>query len=185
MVCHFNSQLKIFIRKHNEKAVCSPLYIHSFQLFQSRKFSDAEKFNFTYSDPSQLITTADRLKYYRCKSLLLQRDIASYAKIDLSTYKTYEQTGRDYYPIESLKKIAELLRVDIIDLLDDYNLFLYNGQGQQIRELRESMKLKQCEFAKLYDVNRKTVERWESNQVQIFKSTWEKLFKSSDLKFKN
>jgi len=60
----------------------------------------------------------------------------------------------------------------ITDLLDDYNLFLYNGQEQQIRKLRKSMGLTQYEFGKLYGVNRRTIERWENEKVQIFKSTW-------------
>jgi DNA-binding transcriptional regulator YiaG len=39
------------------------------------------------------------------------------------------------------------------------------------------MKMKQSEFAELYGVNRHTVVRWEKDQVQVSKSTWEKLFK--------
>jgi len=155
----------------------APLYIHSFNLFQPHKLVDAEKFNITYSDPSQLITTADKLRYYHYKKALLQRDIADYAGIDRSTYNSYEHDERDYYPLEHLTKITEILDVNIEDLLDDYNMFLYQGQGRQIKELRKSMKLTQYEFGKLHGVNRRTIERWENEKVQIFKSTWEKLFK--------
>jgi len=34
------------------------------------------------------------------------------------------------------------------------------------------MGLTQYEFGKLYGVNRRTIERWENEKVQIFKSTW-------------
>ncbi|MCL2088160.1 MAG: transcriptional regulator [Oscillospiraceae bacterium] len=155
----------------------APLYIHSFNLFQPHKLLDAEKFNITYSDPAQLISTADKLRYYRYKKALRQIDVADYAGIDRSTYNSYENDERDLYPLEFMQKITQILDVKIEDILDDYNMFLYHGQGRKIKELRKSMKLTQYEFGKLHGVNRRTIERWENEKVQIFKSTWEKLFR--------
>ena len=169
--------IKILTKVINGVAVYVPLFIFSFKMLQPHKLVDAEKFNITYSDPSLLVSTADKLRYYRYKKALRQRDVADYAGIDRSTYNSYEQDERDYYPIEPLSKIAEVLAVDMSDLLDDYNMFLYNGQGEKIKELRKSMKLTQFEFAKLHGVNRRTIEQWEHEKVQIFKSTWVKLFK--------
>jgi len=111
------------VRYDNGALRYAPLFIHSFNLFTPHKLVDAEKFNITYSDPSQLISTADKLRYYRYKKALLQRDIADYAGIDRSTYNSYEHDGRDYYPLQTMQKIAEILEVDIMDLLDDYNMF--------------------------------------------------------------
>ena len=166
--------------RNSRKAVAyAPLYIHTFKLFQPHTIAEAEKFNITYSDPSTLTTTADKLRYYRYKKALLQKDVANYAGIDRATYGSYEENKRDYYPIDTMGKIAELLEVDIVELLDEYNLFLYHGQGQQIKTLRKSMGLLQREFAKLYGVDRHTIVKWETDKVQIFKSTWEKLYKKT------
>ena len=167
----------MMVRNTNGVVDYAPLYVHSFDLLQPHKLVDAAKFNITCPDPSQLTLTADKLRYYRYKKALRQRDVADYAGIDRSTYNSYEQDERDYYPIEILKKIAEVLEVDVEELLDDYNRFLYDGQGRQIRAMRKSMGLTQHQFGKRYGVSAGAVKRWEGNRVQIFKSTWEKLFK--------
>lgn len=107
--------------------------------------------------------------------MLLQREVAEYAGLDRTTYIHYESRERDYYPADKLEKIAELFDIDVTDLLDDYNRFIYDGQGWKIRKLRKSMSLTQYQFGKLYGVSAGAVKRWESDQVTIFKSTWEKL----------
>ena len=81
------------------------------------------------------------------------------------------------YPLDKMELIAELLDVPVTELLDDFNLFLYNDQGRQIRAKRESLGLTQGQYAKLLGVNISNLKRWENNKVQIFKSTWEKLFR--------
>jgi len=135
---------------------------------------EAEKFNIIYTDPTQLISTSDKLRYYRYKKALRQKDVAAYIGIDLSTYVKYEQVNRDYYPLEQISKIAELLEVEVENLLDDYNLFLYRGQGQQIKALRKSVKLSQGEFGKLIGVaSRRTVESWEWDKSIVSKRVWE------------
>ena len=78
--------------------------------------------------------------------------------------------------MDKLKKLANLFGVNIKKLLDDYNLFLYNGQGKQIKALRKGLGLTIPEFAKLYNTTPNTVRNWENNKVIIFKSSWERLF---------
>ena len=63
----------------------------------------------------------------------------------------------------------------ITDLLDEYNRFLYDGQGWQIRKIRKSMGLTQYQFGKLYGVSAGAVKRWESGKVRVTKGTWERL----------
>lgn len=123
-----------------------------------------------------LTTTADKLRYYRYKKSLLQREIADYAGINESTYIHYENPEHDYYPVDKLSRIAELLEVKITDLLDEYNRFLYDGQGWQIRKIRKSMRLTQYQFGKLYGVSAGAVKRWESGKVRVTKGTWGKIF---------
>lgn len=155
----------------------APLYIHSFQLLQPRRLLEAERFNIKYTDPLAIATVADKLRYYRHKKALRQRDVAEKTGIHLATYCAYEQEDRKIpYPFDKLSKIAELFGVEITDLLDRYNLFLYNGQGQQIQVLRQSLGLTKKEFGKLYGFHAHTVNQWENDNIQILKSTWVKLF---------
>lgn len=162
--------------RHTPEAVTyAPFYIHRFRLVQPHTLVDAEKFNIRYTDPSQIGNTADKLRWYRYRNGLLQRDVAVYVEIDRSTYSTYEKIERDYYPITKMEKIAELFKVPVVELLDGYNLFLYNGQGQQIKEMRRTKSMTQAEFARYLEVPVEKIKAWEQNRVRILKRTWKKI----------
>ena len=111
----------------------APLQILKFPVVLPHKFLDAEKFNLWFSDASEITEIADKLRWYRYQKELRQRDVADYAGIDRSTYVHYEEYGKDLYPPEHMEKIAQLFEVPVDMLLDDYNLFLRNGQGGQIK----------------------------------------------------
>ena len=108
---------------------------------------------------------------------MLQREVAEYTGIDRTTYIHYESKELDYYPVDKLEKLAELFGIDVIDLLDDYNRFIYDGQGCKIRKVRKSMGLTQHQFGKLYGVSASAVKRWENEKVRVSKGTWEKFTK--------
>ena len=61
-------------------------------------------------------------------------------------------------------------------MLDDYNKFLYDGQGKNIRKLREKLNITQKELAEKIGVSLMKVKRWEKDDVRMFRYTWEKLF---------
>lgn len=178
MFADFGCHKKIMISNISGIVRVAPLLILVFPLLAPKKLLDAQKFNLTFADPSEMTETADKLRWYRYKKALLQRDVADYAGIDRSTYTGYEEYGRDYYPIEQMKKIAELLEVTVDELLDDYNAFLYHGQGEQIQALRLSRNMTQEDFADLLGVSLWTFKKWEQERVQISKMTWEKYFRN-------
>ena len=155
----------------------APLQILKFPVVLPHKFLDAEKFNLRFSDASEITEIADKLRWYRYQKGLRQRDAADYAGIDRSTYIHYEEAGRDFYPKEHMEKLAELFEVPLEDLLDDYNLFLLRGQGEQIKAIRQRLGLTQKVYAAQLGVPLQKFKRWEQGNVQIFKSTWEKYFK--------
>ena len=157
----YHGQWHPFIRLANHMHIMSchslggikyaPLYIHRFQLLQPRNLLEAERFNIKYADPSEMATVSDKLRYYRHKKGLQQKEVARKTGIHRATYCAYEQEDRKIpYPLDKLSKIAELFGVEIIALLDEYNLFLYNGQGRHIRDLRQSLGLTKQEFGDLY-----------------------------------
>ena len=156
----------------------SPLFIHSFPLLAPHHLLESEKFNIRFSDPSQITEIADKLRWYRYRKALLQREIAELIGIDRSTYIRYEEYGHDYYPIEHMKKLADLYGVPVTELLDEFNLFLYNDQGKQIKEIRNRLGLSRKEYAKIIGVHPGSLKKWELNTVRIYKSTWERYFKA-------
>lgn len=135
----------------------------------------AQKFLYENPDPDNLTTVSDKLKWYRYQNGLLQSDVAKAMEIDRTTYSRYEENVLDAYPLDKLEKAAELFKTDVTSLLDEYNLFLYNGQGEQIKRLRQSLDMTRSEFAGRLNVSLKTIQRWEQNTVRIQKGTFERL----------
>lgn len=61
--------------------------------------------------------------------------------------------------LDIMDKLAKLCQVPVTDLLDEYNLFLYQGQGLQVRALRESRGMSAPQFAGSLGVYATTVRR--------------------------
>lgn len=155
----------------------APLEILRFPLLAPRKLLDAQKFNIRYKDPSQITEIADKLCWYRYQHALMQKEVAEQIGIDRTTYIHYEEYGRDYYPIEHMEKLAGLYGVPVEDLLDEYNLFLYKGQGEQIQKIRQGLGLTQKQYAERLGVPLDHLKKWEQNHVRIYKSTWRSIFR--------
>ncbi len=167
----------LMVRKEDGKTVYAPMYVHGFKVVQSRKALEAGRFLAENPEFEKIKSTADKLKWCRHSLGLMQKEVAEYAGIYRSTYASYEEIGRDYYPIEIIQKIAGLFGVDVADLLDEYNSFLYRGQGKQIREHRKMRKMTQTEFAKMLDVPVGTLKEWERDRIFMSKKSWERLVK--------
>jgi transcriptional regulator with XRE-family HTH domain len=172
----FSSQLVIFAKQTSQGMLYAPLFMVRFPFLQPRNVTEAGRFNLSFRNPSLLSSTADKLRYYRYKRALLQSDVAIYAGIDPGTYSSYEEGIRDYYPPDKLSKIAEFLNVDLKDLLDEYNFFLFCGQGKAIKKLRQELRMTQSEFAAHLGVHLWNIKQWEKNKVRVSKKTWKKLF---------
>jgi len=152
----------------------APLYVEKFEFRRACKLTDAQKFMAKYPDPKKIPTTADKLRYYRYKNALLQKDVAAYAGIEHGTYITYESGKRRQYDPSELAAFAKLFGVTIEDLLDDYNRFLLN-QGENFRRIREGLKMSRAELAAAMGTDSYTIGRWESGNKLMFKRSWEKL----------
>jgi len=98
------------------------------------------------------MTISDKLRFYRLQNGMEQKDVAKIIGINRSDYIGYENNSRDYYPAEIMDTLAKLFKVEVYDLLDAYNTFLYNGQGKQIKDIRKKHNLTQKELAKLLEV---------------------------------
>lgn len=159
-------------RVESGKAAYKTLYIHTFRFLVKRYLTQTQQFLHENPDPYALTTVSDKLKWYRFQNGLLQRDVAKAMGVDRTTYARYEEAVLDAYPLDKLAKAAECFHVDVTALLDAYNLFLYHGQGQQIKRLRKAMKLTQSGLAELLGVSLGTVKRWEQEQIKLSKLTY-------------
>lgn len=100
-----------------------PLYEHVFRLAD-------------YMLPQDTETVSDKLRYYRIKCGLFQKDMAELLKIDRSTYARYESGSITSYPINVIKKCAEIFGIEADKLLDGYNRFIFEGQSEQVGRKR-------------------------------------------------
>ena len=172
-----NGRTYIMILHTPEVVKCAPLCIYTFPLLLPHHLVEAEKFNIRYPNPAEITEMSDKLRFYRYKKGLMQREVAAYLGIDRSTYIHYEEQSHDFYPIAQVEKLASLYGVQVQNLLDHYNLFLYRNQGRQIREKRKKLGMTQTEYAKHLGVSVGTLKKWEQNKVRMFRSTWERYFK--------
>lgn len=172
-----SDRMFIMMRQVNGIIQYAPLYIHTFSIVQPKRFKEAQRFNFHFRSVEDIDSMADRLRWFRYKKGMLQKEVAEYLGIERTTYWDYEgvRGDRNYYPPDKIDKLTELYEVSVNDLLDDYNQFLYYGQGEKIRELRGKKGWTQLELAKRLAVSRSTIKRWEHNEVRIFRETWHKL----------
>ncbi len=155
----------------------APMYIHSFRLIAPRKLLEAQLFNQQYQNYEDIHNVPDRLRWCRHHMGLMQKEVAELLGISRNHYIEYEVGYVDYYPKEIMDKLAELYKVPVNDLLDDYNRFLYKGQGKMIREYRESLGMKKKPFARMIHLDPGTLRIWENDEKVMFKKSWEKYFK--------
>lgn len=92
------------------------------------------------------------------------------------TYVRYEQGREIVLSSRQYDSLAALFGVKVDDLLDEYNCFLYYGQGTLIKKYRKEHHLTQQKLAEVLSVSASQVKRWESGKVRLSKARWLKLF---------
>ena len=154
------------------------MYIHSFRLIAPRKLLEAQQINQRYQNYEDIPTVHDRLRWCRHHKGLTQKEVAELTGISHSRYSDMENGAVDYYTKEIADKLAAFYEIPVYDLLDDYNLFLYIGQGKLIREYRESLGMNIKPFAQLIGIDRNLLRAWEADQKRMSLNSWNKFFKN-------
>lgn len=172
MVMQIGDGAYLMGRKDNGGEAVAPLFIHQFHLIQNSRQLQAGQFLDSHPELRTIDNTPDKLKWCRHKMGLMQKEVAGYAGIYRSTYASYEKVGRDYYPIEKMLSFARLFKVDVTELMDDYNLFLYLGQGKQIQGRRKQIGMTQEEYAERLHVPLGTLKEWERDRHMMPKKAW-------------
>jgi transcriptional regulator with XRE-family HTH domain len=165
---------KIFVlADHGDSEIRrTPFYIQPIPV--SKTADSFERFDSSIDTESPL-TVADKLKWHRLRCGLYQSEAAQALGVNRTTYSRYEEGDIEAYPLDKLEIAAELFGVDIAELLDDYNLFLYRGQGRRIREIRKAAGLTQKQLAALLGVSVTTVKCWEREEKRMRRGTFLRL----------
>lgn len=164
----------IMVRYTNIRKEYTPVFLHSFKVVQPVRLLDAELFNMQYRAIEDVKEIPDKLRWYRHSQGLLQSDVAEYLGMTESTYRDYEGGKIKLYPIGYLEKLAHLYKIKISELMDDYNLFIHNGQGEQVKQFRLKLGLSKPKFAKLFGTTKTVILKWERENVMMQKSSWER-----------
>ena len=164
----------VMYRQQNGSITFAPLYIHSFPFVIPKNRANICKFQEQYPNPELIDHTGMKIRYYRYQKDLHQKDLADYVGFTRPAMVYYESTERDYYEIDILKKFSEILEVELEDLLDDYNMFLYQGQAARLKEFRKENHLTQKQLAKFLGVDVTKIKGWEQSRVRMSKASYNK-----------
>lgn len=107
----------------------------------------------------------------------MQREVADRIGISRQVYIDLETGACQTCSRAAIDALLALFRVSPEQLLDDYNLFLYRGQAQQIRAYRLRLGLSCKAFSKKTGICESSIRSWEKGHKQISKKAWEKYFK--------
>ena len=104
----------------------------------------------------------------------MQKEVAEHIGISEDQYTHYETGYAACIPKEMADKLAVFYQIPVDDLLDDYNLFLYYGQGQALLKHRQKLGMKKKPYARLLGVEPNLYRMWESEKKQVSRKSWEK-----------
>ena len=132
-------------------------------------------FNRQYHCYEDISNVPDRLRWCRHQLGLMQAEVAQIIGVSRSLYIHMENGVCEKNSLQIMDKLAALYQVPVTDLLDDYNRFLYDGQGWQIKALRESREMTVAQFAERLGVYASTVRKWERDQARMTRRMWDRL----------
>lgn len=173
--CDFSSHLKIFHRINNQAAEFAPLYIHSFNFFKIKRLNQSERMNIEYYKIEDK-PIGDKIRFYRLKKGLLQKETAVMIGIDRSTYIKIEN-NKTVVSLEILDKLSKILKIDVYELMDNYHNFIYCRQREDLKKFRNKRNITQKQLADMLKIGIYMIKRWESGKSIMSKIYYEILFK--------
>ena len=154
----------------------APLCLHTFRLLAPRRLLEAQLFNQKYRRYEDIISVPDRLRWCRHSKGLTQEEVANAVGIYKQSYAKLELEHKETPSLDKMERLAAFFEIPITDLLDDYNLFLYRGQAQQIRSHRERLGMTVPQFAQHHNIHPSYIYKWENGTTVISRKMWELCF---------
>ena len=132
--------------------------------------------SFAHQPYCALESVPDRIRWLRMQNGLTQKEAAERIGVGRPTYGDYETGVIDRFDPVVIRRIAELYEVPVTDLLDSYNTFLMNGQGEQLRQWRTSLGKSPKEMAEYLGVAVSNIVTWEREEKIMTKKLYERCF---------
>lgn len=170
-----NCYLMNHIKGH--EVCCAPLYLCTINVKVPPSVMEAQRLYQKYSSYGAIQNVPERLCWCRYRLGLKQKEVAEIIGVTKAVYQNWENAAVDLIPAEKVDKLAALYRVPIEDLMSDYTKFLYDGQGKQLKMMRETIGLNQAQFAALIGMDAGNYRKYESEQLTVSRKTWQKYFK--------
>ena len=124
-------------------------------------------FLLTHPEPDKLRTIGEKLRWYRLKHDLMQKECADIMQVNRKSYAGYEENSIEYVPLDKLSRLAAYYHIEMAEMLDHYHLFLLRKQGVQIKSLRKKLHMTQTEFAGYYHIPIGTLKNWETGRTRM------------------
>jgi transcriptional regulator with XRE-family HTH domain len=115
---------------------------------------------------------AERIRFYRRKANISIDILVQQADISRDSIIRYE-SGETEPDLNTLQNIADVLKIEVDKLFDDYFRFLAKPFGHEVKALRKANGLTQQEFGEVLGVHRKTVLRWEKGIKVVTRIMWQ------------
>lgn len=167
--------ISILYRYNNNQCELAPLVIKRVPLMEKspESMTQGEKFLYRHPDVRKLTTTGEKLQFYRHKNGLSRSLAAQKIGICYSSYKNIENNA-SFCPVSKLRQLADVYKVNVADLYDDYYWFLAK-QGEYVKAFRKGLCMTQGALARELDVDPHTVRCWEWEYSRLTKPTYQKL----------
>lgn len=123
-------------------------------------------------------TIGEQIKYYRRLANIKQTDLAKELGCDRGVIDVIENRDLKLVNVSLLKKIIKRLDIeDKIIMNDDYIAFLFDNPSKSILNFRKKNNLKRIDLSKMINVHTSVIKKWENGQVQISRTSYNKLKK--------
>ena len=106
----------------------------------------------------------------------MQQEAATLLSVGRSTYIDYEIGTIERFDLQVIQRMSLLYQVPMDDLMDKYNTFLMNGQGEQMRRWRMSLGYSYKAMGKYLGVATSNIVAWEKEEKIMTRKLWERCF---------
>ena len=164
------------VTKNSPKPAFAPLVAKTLAAKKVITLRWEKEVSFAHQPYCAIESVSDRIRWLRMQKGLTQKEAAERIGVGRPTYGDYETGVIDRFDPVVIRKIAELYEVPVTDLLDSYNAFLMNGQGEQLRQWRTSLGKNPKEMAEYLGVAVSNIVTWEREEKIMTKKLYERCF---------
>ena len=163
-------------RANGQKTAFAPLILFEVGFFEHDTLRWKKQNAFTHQPYHVLQSIPDRIRWLRLQRGLTQQEAATLLSVGRSTYIDYEIGTIERFDLQVIQRMSLLYQVPMDDLMDKYNTFLMNGQGEQMRQWRMNLGYSCKAMGKYLGVATSNIVAWEKEEKIMTRKLWERCF---------